>query len=85
MDAGGKPLLRVRDLRVSYGPVTVVKGVSFTLRHGETAAIVGESGSGKSQTVLAALRLLPRQVVTSGSVTLLIAHTPHRCIKSSLW
>jgi oligopeptide transport system ATP-binding protein len=67
MDACGKPLFRVRDLRVSYGPVSVVKGVSFTLRHGETAAIVGKSGSGKTQTVLAALRLLPRHAVTTGS------------------
>jgi ABC-type microcin C transport system duplicated ATPase subunit YejF len=58
----------VRDLRVSYGPASVVKGVSFTLRHGETAAIVGESGSGKTQTVLAALRLQSRQAVTTGSV-----------------
>ncbi|MDQ6868018.1 MAG: dipeptide ABC transporter ATP-binding protein [Pseudomonadota bacterium] len=68
MDAPAQPLLRVRDLRVSYGPTSVVKGVSFTLRHGETAAIVGESGSGKTQTVLAALKLLPRQAVTTGSV-----------------
>ncbi|HEY4849041.1 MAG TPA: dipeptide ABC transporter ATP-binding protein [Methylocella sp.] len=68
MDACGKPLFRVRDLRVNYGPASVVKGVSFTLRHGETAAIVGESGSGKTQTVLAALKLLPRQAVTTGSV-----------------
>lgn len=69
MDAAAQPLLRVRDLRVTYGPASVVKGVSFTLRHGETAAIVGKSGSGKTQTVLAALRLLPRQAVATGSVT----------------
>jgi ABC-type microcin C transport system duplicated ATPase subunit YejF len=68
MDAAAQPLLRVRDLRVSYGPASVVKGVSLTLRHSETAAIVGESGSGKTQTVLAALRLLPRHAVTTGSV-----------------
>ncbi len=68
MDAAAQSLLRVRDLWVSYGPASVVKGVSFTLRHGETAAIVGESGSGKTQTVLAALRLLPRHAVTTGSV-----------------
>ena len=58
----------MRDLRVSYGPASVVKEVSFTLRRGETTAIVGESGSGKTQTVLAALRLLPRHAVTAGSV-----------------
>ncbi|MFZ3325950.1 MAG: dipeptide ABC transporter ATP-binding protein [Methylocella sp.] len=68
MDAAAKPLLRVRDLRVSYGPASVVKGVSFTLRRGETAAIAGESGSGKTQTVLAALGLLPRKAVTTGLV-----------------
>ena len=68
MDAVVQPLLRVRDLRVSYGPASVVKGVSFTLRRGETAAIVGESGSGKTQTVLAALGLVPRHAVTTGSV-----------------
>ena len=68
MDAAAQPLLRVRDLRVGYGPASVVKGVSFPLRRGETAAIVGESGSGKTQTVLAALRLLPRYAVITGSV-----------------
>ncbi|MGA7384111.1 MAG: dipeptide ABC transporter ATP-binding protein [Methylocella sp.] len=72
----------MRDLRVGYGPASVVKGVSFTLRRGETAAIVGESGSGKTQTVLAALRLLPRQAVTTGSVifenTELLALSPRR-------
>jgi oligopeptide transport system ATP-binding protein len=67
MDARGKPLLRVRDLRVSYGAASVVKGVNFTLRRGETAAIAGESGSGKTQTVLAVLKLLPSQAVTTGS------------------
>jgi ABC-type microcin C transport system duplicated ATPase subunit YejF len=67
MDARGRPLLRIRDLRVSYGAASVVKGVTFTLRRGETSAIVGESGSGKTQTVLAALRLLPRQAVITGS------------------
>ncbi|MCI0737068.1 MAG: ATP-binding cassette domain-containing protein, partial [Beijerinckiaceae bacterium] len=68
MEASGRPLLRVHDLRVSYGPVHAVNGVGLTLRRGETAAIVGESGSGKSQTVLAALKLLSAQAVTSGSV-----------------
>jgi ABC-type microcin C transport system duplicated ATPase subunit YejF len=68
MDPVPMPFFQLRDLHVSYGPMHAVKGVSLTLRRGETAAIVGESGSGKSQTVLATLRLVPRQAVTAGSV-----------------
>jgi ABC-type microcin C transport system duplicated ATPase subunit YejF len=69
MDSPAKPLFQLSDLCVSYGKARVVNDLSLRVRRGETAAIVGESGSGKSQTMLAALRLLPRQAVTEGSVT----------------
>jgi peptide/nickel transport system ATP-binding protein len=52
------PLLDVRDLRVAFGPLRVVDGVSFTLGAGETLGLVGESGCGKSTTALALMRLL---------------------------
>jgi peptide/nickel transport system ATP-binding protein len=48
--AAGAPLLTVENLRVSFGPAEVVKGISFTTRTGRCLAIVGESGSGKSVT-----------------------------------
>jgi peptide/nickel transport system ATP-binding protein len=55
--------LTVEDLHVAYrgrtGPVTAVKGVSFSVGR-ERLGIVGESGSGKSTIGLAILRLLPR-------------------------
>jgi peptide/nickel transport system ATP-binding protein len=68
-------LLDVRGLSVTYGapghPVHVVRDVSFALQEGEALGIVGESGSGKTQTMLAALRLLPRGGrVSAGSVRL---------------
>ncbi len=54
-----QPLLEVRDLSASFAGVPAVKGVSFTMKRGETMALVGESGSGKSVTALSILQLLP--------------------------
>jgi len=58
------PLMRVRDLRVSFRidrntTFEAVKGISFDVPRNTTVALVGESGSGKSVTSLAILGLLP--------------------------
>jgi dipeptide transport system ATP-binding protein len=59
------PLLQVKDLHVSFstygGEVKAVRGVNFTLNHGETLAIVGESGCGKSVTARSIMRLIPQR------------------------
>jgi len=65
-------LLEVRDLRVSFPfdgrRISVVDGVSFHVRRGETLALVGESGCGKSITALAMLRLVPSPgIIEEGS------------------
>ncbi|MEU4395749.1 dipeptide/oligopeptide/nickel ABC transporter permease/ATP-binding protein [Kribbella sp. NPDC023855] len=61
-------VLVVKDLCVSFpGPITPVRGVSFTVGKGEIVGVVGESGSGKSLTALAVAQLIepPGQVRAS--------------------
>jgi len=41
-------LLKVEDLHKSYGRESVLKGVSFELKKGETKVIIGPSGTGKT-------------------------------------
>src|SRR5471030_1457012 len=47
-------MIKLENLRISFGGIAVVKGVSFTVASGTSFGIVGESGSGKS-TILRAL------------------------------
>ncbi|MDO5619508.1 ABC transporter ATP-binding protein [Kocuria sp.] len=42
------PLLRVTDLKKSYGQNTILQGVNFTLEPGQSTMVLGESGSGKT-------------------------------------
>ncbi|MEV0255791.1 ABC transporter ATP-binding protein [Streptomyces sp. NPDC050732] len=64
------PLLAVRDLRVTVGAVSAVRGVSFDVHAGRVTALVGESGAGKSLTARAVLGLAPRGARVAGSVRL---------------
>jgi lipoprotein-releasing system ATP-binding protein len=41
-------VIEIKNIRKSYGPLEVLKGVNFTINQGEIMAIVGASGAGKS-------------------------------------
>ncbi|MGY5777672.1 amino acid ABC transporter ATP-binding protein [Rhizobium sp. LEGMi12c] len=42
------PIVRLSDVRKSFGALQVLNGVSFSVEPGEVVAIIGQSGSGKS-------------------------------------
>ncbi len=58
-------LLKVDELRVSYGGIQAVKGISFEVRPGEVVSLIGANGAGKSTTLKAITGLEP---VASGQV-----------------
>jgi len=66
-------ILEVKNLKTKFktdkGTVSVVDGVDFSIKPGETLGVVGESGCGKSVTSLSVMRLLPANASNEGSIT----------------
>lgn len=52
-------MLEVRDLKVHYGGIAAVKGISFDVAAGELVCLIGANGAGKTTTLKALARLLP--------------------------
>jgi branched-chain amino acid transport system ATP-binding protein len=44
-------LLEVEDLRVSYGKIEAVKGISFSVEAGQVVTLIGTNGAGKTTTL----------------------------------
>jgi branched-chain amino acid transport system ATP-binding protein len=51
-------MLEVSGLRVSYGGIQAVRGITFHVQEGEMVALIGANGAGKSSTLRALARLL---------------------------
>lgn len=58
-------LLEVKDLKVNYGLIAAVKGVSFEVNEGEIVSLIGANGAGKTTIMQAISGLLPK---SGGSV-----------------
>jgi polar amino acid transport system ATP-binding protein len=61
-----QPIISLKNVRKSFGPVEVLRGVSFDVKKGEVICIIGPSGSGKS-TILRCINALAP--INEGSIT----------------
>ena len=61
-------LLEISGLRVAYGGIQAVKGVSFEVKEGELVSLIGANGAGKTTTLKAITGL---QAVAAGEIRFL--------------
>ena len=82
-------LLEVEDLRVAYGKIEAVKGISFSVEAGQVVTLIGTNGAGKTttlRTLSGLLKPIGGRVVFDGKplsrvpahkiVSLGLAHSP---------
>lgn len=65
--AVGDELLRLADVRVKYGGIDALRGVSMVVRRGEIVALIGANGAGKTTTLRSIVRLPGTQM--TGTLT----------------
>ncbi|MDR0707354.1 MAG: ABC transporter ATP-binding protein [Treponema sp.] len=83
-------LLEVQNLKVSYGNIEALYGVSFNVDKGEIVTLIGANGAGKTSTLMSLARL-PRPeapVVTSGDILYngasILKTEPHTLIQKKM-
>ncbi len=79
-------LLSVENLRVGYGAIEALHGISFEVKKGEIVTLIGANGAGKSTTLMSLMRLPPPEAPTfrSGKMTFegqdLTPFSPHHVV-----
>lgn len=58
-------MLKISDLKVNYGMIQAIKGISFHVNEGEIVALIGANGAGKTTTLHTITGLVPAK---SGSI-----------------
>ena len=78
-------LLELHDLRVHYGKVEALKGVSLTVDEGEIVSLIGGNGAGKTTTLKTISGVRP---VTSGRIVFdgedIVGMKPHKIVDLGL-
>lgn len=78
-------LLSVSDLRVSYGAIKAVKGISFEVNEGEIVTMIGANGAGKSTTMNTIAGLIkPESGKIEFAGTDLVGVKPHKIVEKGL-
>ncbi|MFC6064595.1 ABC transporter ATP-binding protein [Streptomyces ochraceiscleroticus] len=79
------PLLEVEDLRVAYGKIEAVKGISFTVEAGQVVTLIGTNGAGKTttlRTLSGLLKPLAGKITFNGDILNGVA--PHKIVERGL-
>ena len=78
-------MLKVENLKVRYGMIEAIKGISFEVKDGEIVTMIGANGAGKTTTMHAISGLLKP---AAGSITLdghdLVKMPPHKIVSLGL-
>ncbi len=82
-------MLKIENMKVSYGAIQAIKGVSFEVKSGEIVSLIGANGAGKTTTLHAITGLIPikegrviydgvelNKVLPSKIITMGLAHVP---------
>ena len=77
-------LLEVQGLEAGYGPVTVVRDLSFTVEEGKVVTILGANGAGKTTTLRALSGVARAQGRVSFDGTELIGRAPEWIVRRGL-
>ena len=78
-------LLYVKNLKISYGGIEALKGISFEVEKGQIVTLIGANGAGKSTTLRAIAGLLP---IKEGTITydgsVISGQTPQKIVTEGI-
>lgn len=78
-------MLHVKDLRVTYGAIEAVKGISFDIVEGAIVSLIGANGAGKTTTLNTISGLIsPKSGVIELDGESIVGSPPHKVIRKGI-